>query len=325
MTKFEAFMLRVSLLKIWLLKNTTVFLKLGFLILVILTLTGQFDANTPVLSWTGIGDLSEAIKVTFANILDSNGSQLGVDFWSALLGSTLSVFVAVGTLSSNVKHIALRDIKSVQLKRALIKAGLFFNRDGKLVKKIEETIRIDIDGDNKIGNVDTHLDEIHNEGFFSGVKRTVNELGSIVSVKIDTVEDANRIKEKANLNKTSESLDQVNNITTNTAVNIVEEKVLKVTKSENNVNKTNVIKKLFNDIRMTIKKSKEKSDLKRKAKLEASRNKKLEKLNKINATKTTTKVVEEKVLVKPEPKPIVVDTHAERVNRSLEELKKRLR
>jgi len=204
MTKFQAFKLRMSLLKIWALKNVSVFLEVAIFIIVILVLTGQVTSDTPILGLIpGVDSLTTAIH-SFLNDLELNS-----EFWTKLAGSVLSLFIAIGTLSGGLRRVALKDIKNPKLKRALIQAGLYFNKDGKLVKRIEETIKIDLDGDNKIGDTEESINSTEQERLVPGVKRAFEELGTIMSVKIDTFEQAQKIKEEQGLIETEKALDAV--------------------------------------------------------------------------------------------------------------------
>jgi hypothetical protein len=233
MTKFEAFKLRLSLLKIWFIKNLPIFLELGIFTVVILVLTGQISEDTAILGLVpGLKDLSTAIKTTFDEILTNNNSRLGVEFWSGLATTLLTFLVAVGTLSNGLRRISLNDIKSIKLKRALVQAGLYFNREGKLVKRVEEATRIDLDGDNKIGDTNKTVEEIQSEegGFFGRVKKASEELGTIMTVKIETKQDVEKIEQKAELKETAKAVESAKEVAISGAISKAETDTLKKTK-----------------------------------------------------------------------------------------------
>lgn len=197
MTKFEAFKLRLSLLRIWFMKNLVVFFELLFFVGLILILTGQIDENTPVLGLI-FGELSVAINDAL-----SQNTATG-EFWTDLATSIITILVSAGILSTNLKRIAISDIKSKSLKKALIQAGMYFNQDGKLVKRIEEASKVDLNGDGKIGDTGISIDELPREGFLPGIKRASEELGTILTMKIETIDDVKVIEEEAELAETAE-------------------------------------------------------------------------------------------------------------------------
>jgi hypothetical protein len=180
-------------------KNLIVFFELTFFVGLILILTGQIDENTPVLGLI-FGELSVSINEALAQNTTTG------EFWTDLAASIITILVSAGILSTNLKRIAIADIKSKKLKKSLIQAGMYFNQNGKLVKRIEEAARIDLNGDNKIGDTGISVDDIPKEGFFPGIKRAGEELGTILTMKIETVNDAKDIEKKAELNETKEAL-----------------------------------------------------------------------------------------------------------------------
>jgi len=266
MTKFEAFKLRLSLLKIWFIKNLPIFLELAVFTIIILVLTGQISEDTAVLGLIpGLRDLSVAIKLTFDEILTNNNSTLGVNFWSGLATTLLTLFVAVGTLSNGLRRISLNDIKSIKLKKALVKAGLYFNREGKLVKRVEEATRIDLNGDNKIGDTNKTVEEIQDEegGFFDRVKKAGEELATIVSVKIETKQDVEKIEQKAELKETSRAIETAKEIAVNDAISKVESDTLKTSKEPIF---RNAVRSLFGKIKGMFKKKPKKEKKQKPAK-----------------------------------------------------------
>jgi ribosomal protein L20A (L18A) len=118
-----------------------------------------------------------------------------------------SAIVVVGTVSTHAKRIALKDIKNPALKRSLVRAGLYFNKDGKLVKRLEEAAKIDIDGDNKIGDVD--IEDLPKENLLQGLKRSGKEFATIMTFKPGKLEDADKLIEENGLAETAVALQEI--------------------------------------------------------------------------------------------------------------------
>jgi hypothetical protein len=199
---FKSLALKTALLRIWFMKNLTLFLKLGMYIVIILILTGRIDASTPVLG--GIfGDLSQNIRDIINSDYDSNTL--------INLGTVIMTFlVTLGTLSNNLKRIGLNDIKSNELKKALVTAGLYFNREGKLVKRVEELARIDITGDGKLGDSGVSIDDIPEEKFIDGLKRAGDEFKTIMTLEIEEDHELGHAVENSNiLDNTLETVEDV--------------------------------------------------------------------------------------------------------------------
>jgi hypothetical protein len=287
MTKFEAFLLRLSLLKIWFIKNLPIFLELGIFTVIILVLTGQISEDTAVLGVIpGLKDLSTAIKQTFEDILSNNNATFSANFWSGLISTSLTILVAVGTLSNGLRRISLSDIKSIQLKRSLVKAGLFFNKEGKLVKRVEEATRLDLDGDNKIGDTEKTIEDVQTQegGFFDRVKKAGEELATIVSVKIETKQDIEKIEEKAELKETKQAVQKIAPTAVNSAINKAESVSVESVKDKEG---KNFIRSFFRTI---------------KEKLNKPRVKKEKKVKEPAKIKEVSKKIEQPVVVKTEEK-----------------------
>jgi hypothetical protein len=203
MTKYDAFKLRVSLLRIWFMKNLVVFFELVFFAGLILILTGQIDQNTPILGLI-FGELSVSINDAL-----SQNTQTG-EFWVDLTTSIITILVSAGILSTNLKRIAISDIKSKSLKKTLVQAGMYFNQDGKLVKRIEEAARMDLNGDGMIGDTGVSIDSLPREGFLPGIKRAGEELNTILTMKIETIGDAEKIETEAQLTEAKKAVELVN-------------------------------------------------------------------------------------------------------------------
>jgi len=246
MSKFEAFKLRMTLLKIWAIKNTVVFFELSLFIGIILVLTGQLPESTPI-----VGELSLAIREVFTN-------QYSTDFFLNMLSTVLSLLVTIGMLSTNTKRIALTDIKSKKLKKALVKAGLYFNQEGRLVKRLEEAMNMDLTGNGKIGDREVSVEDLPKEGFLPKLKKAGEEFGTIMTVKIETKEDAEQAAEKAELTETKQALTAVQQAALQDIEDIVNKeinrKVEKTIKQPGLASK--VTKKLSNGFSVGLKSSK---------------------------------------------------------------------
>jgi hypothetical protein len=214
MTKFEAFKLRMALLRVWVIKNIIVFIELLIAVGIILVLTGQLPETTPV-----VGELSASIR----QVISQDYSR--GDFWLNLLTTIFTLLVSLGVLSSNLKRLVISDIKSKKLKKALIQAGMYFNKEGKLVKRIEEASRIDIDGDNKIGDTELSPEDLPREGLIPGLRRAGQELGTIITMKIETKEDAEKITEKAELKETVLAVEKIDEQLNKEVSNAISSKV----------------------------------------------------------------------------------------------------
>jgi hypothetical protein len=187
----KSFTLKSSLLRIWFMKNISLFLKLGMYVMIVLVLTGQVDANTPILG--GIfGDLSRSIRDVLTSDYDSNTLI-------NLVTVVVTFLVTLGTLSHKLKSIGLNDIKSNSLKKALVQAGMYFNKEGKLVNRLEETSKIDFNGDGFIGETGVSINDIPEEKFIDGMKRAGDELKTIVTLKVGDNYTLDKVIDKTNI------------------------------------------------------------------------------------------------------------------------------
>jgi len=198
-TKFQKFWsdfkLRFKLFRLWFVKNISVFVKLFFLICIILIFSGNITENTPVLGVI-FGGLSVSIREELTGI----GTLVDI------LTAATSILVTIGIFTAKAKSLALSDIKNTELKKALIKAGLYFNSDGKLTKKIEKVINIDLNNDGKIDEEDLIP---KSENLFQGIKRAGEEFVTILKANFDNEEKYPETLEKANLIETKEALNEV--------------------------------------------------------------------------------------------------------------------
>lgn len=220
------FKIRMSLLRIWAVKNLSLFLKIAVVLCIVFIFTGHIDSTTPILGDI-FGELSEEIHV----ILTNNGS-VGRKTVVNLLTTVGSLAITLFMFATKTKNIALTDIKSRKVKKALLDSGVYFNQNGEMVKRVEQATKMDINGDQKIGTSETSIDDIPNEGIFEGLKRCIRELHIIFTVKINDSSDINAMLKKAELDETRKAIEPVaidltnvaDQVLTNEAESITSEK-----------------------------------------------------------------------------------------------------
>lgn len=180
LSKFEQFSLRCSLLKYWTIKNISVLFWSFFIICIGLTFSGFITPETPILGWL-FGELSQEIKTILGDEVFGHPTLYGV------IEALLSLLVVIGLCIKKVKALSFTDIKSRKCKILLVKAGLWFNEDGKLTKRVEKITKTDIDKDGLIGELKAA--EIQNEeNIIEGLKRAGEEFVTIVTLDLSEVE-----------------------------------------------------------------------------------------------------------------------------------------
>ena len=200
LSKKERAQLKAALLWIWFIKNIKVFIWAVFIILVALTCMGVIKPDTPLLG-TIFGSISEAFQ---GLIKDLDGDYT---VWT-VIESIISLGFIVGLAATNFDRIALRDIKSKKIKVLLIKAGLYFDKNGKLTKRAEAIANIDIDGDGKADEQKIVTDK--DETLFEQVKHSGEELKTIINIDLSEIdEDGN--SNVSNLEKVQETEEEVSN------------------------------------------------------------------------------------------------------------------
>ena len=200
LSKKERAQLKAALLWIWFIKNIKVFIWAIFIILVALTCMGVIKPDTPLLG-TIFGSISEAFQ---GLIKDLDGDYT---VWT-VIESIISLGFIVGLAATNFDRIALRDIKSKKIKVLLIKAGLYFDKNGKLTKRAEAIANIDIDGDGKADEQKIVTDK--DETLFEQVKHSGEELKTIINIDLSEIdEDGN--SNVSNLEKVQETEEKESN------------------------------------------------------------------------------------------------------------------
>ena len=228
---WTSFSLKFSLFRIWFMKNILVFLQILIMVGLVSVLTGAVKESTPVL---GI-----ILYPLFAPLVDEITTiieEKQINDVMSFLSVAISLIVSFTVFTIKMKSIALSDIKSKKLKLAMVKANLYFNTNGKLVKKVEKATGKDLDGD---GFIDETGEPIQNETIFSGIKRAASELITIVSVKVDDDNDEvnqeqyNKAIADANLEASAEAVKEIDEIIVNGTNQILKKKVEeKIYKSE---------------------------------------------------------------------------------------------
>lgn len=205
------FKLRLSLFRIWFVKNIVVFLQIIAITLFILVFTGVLPESTPI-----FGSLISEIRAA-----EGDSSR-----WIHVVSVFISCIGSASLFMARAKSIALSDIKNDNLKLALVNANMYFNEQGRLVKKIEKAANTDINGDGKIDEKDIpEEDKPENAGavkittnLFTGVKNMVQEFFAIATVNLDE-NDEEKAKKQAddvikdnNMREAAQAVHEIDNI-----------------------------------------------------------------------------------------------------------------
>lgn len=205
--RWELLKLRLMLLRIWFVKNLVTFIKIGIIVLIILMMTGQITENTPV--------FGAILYPIFRPLIDSIRDVIttrNTNSFMSFASIALSIIVSITMFTIKIQTIAQNDITSKELKMAMVKAGLYFNENGKMVKKVEKAIGADIDGDGKSDNKEPNT----SIGLFKSIKNAVSEF--ITVMKTDISEGSTAKDEISNASKsigaedTQEALEEIDNM-----------------------------------------------------------------------------------------------------------------
>lgn len=201
LTKGEQIKLKFQLLWLWFLKNMKTFIVSFVLICIILTATGVITRDTFILGII-FGNLSEDIK----NIISENGGK--ADIISAL-GSGASILVTSSLFAVKLKSLALSDIKSKKIKILLIRAGMYFDEEGKLTKKVEKLTNLDLDNDGKVNDTPVEEAVAKEENIVSGLKRAGSEFVTIIKADLSESETAETITTDIGLDDTANTVEEI--------------------------------------------------------------------------------------------------------------------
>lgn len=169
--------LRFSLLKIWFIKNITVFLLSALLIFGILILTNVIDIAI-LEAIPGMGPVITEFKTGMNNI--NQGS------WITIIASISATLTLV---TKKARGINLADIASNEIKYLLIKAGLKFDINGHLCKASDES------------------EKTETETYFQMLFRACREFKLIVFADINNSEDFNKVIADADLEEAKKVAD----------------------------------------------------------------------------------------------------------------------
>ena len=207
MKKFwRNFKLRLSLFRIWFVKNILVFLQTLLIVVLICMFTGAIRPDTPL--------IGPALNTIFGGLIEEIREVIEarkIDNFMTFLTVILSVITTVGMFAIKAKSIAQSDIKSDKMKIAMIQAKLYFNSDGKLKKRIEKATQTDLDGDGVAGDVG---EATVSGNIFTGIFSAIKEFFVIATAKFDDDPDNNEeekkeILKKANLEEAAEGQEEL--------------------------------------------------------------------------------------------------------------------
>lgn len=202
--------LRMSLLRIWFMKNIMLFIRIACVVCLVCIFTGVITAETPIL-----GSIIYPIFAPLADEINTVIAEKEIDGLMTFFSVAISVLFTVSMFAIKARSIAQSDIKNPKLKYAMVQANLYFNENGKLVKKIEKATGEDINMDGKIDENDI-VTEGSRVGFFKGMVSAFQEFNTIMKADFNgNEEDDNdeevyeKILEEADLKKTAEATEEI--------------------------------------------------------------------------------------------------------------------
>lgn len=306
---FNSFLLRLQLFKIWFFKNSILFLKIFLLICLIFIITGGITENTPFFGYT-VYPIFRPLIDEIQKIIENKQISNLMDLFRVML----SVSTSVGMFAIKARAITLSDIKSIKLKTALVKANLYFNQDGKLVKRIEKVTNTDLDNDGKIANKNKK-DNILNNNIITNTVDAIQELITISTIKIDgdSIEENqeifDNILEETNLTTASNNLEKIEDSVIEGVTEMLKKDVEKISQEEiiDEEDTVKSFKERLKARRVELKEKKnKKKDLKNKKREEKKQLKELKKAEKMEKEKlkTSTETLKEEIIEKKEEKDI---------------------
>ena len=215
--------LKLTLFRIWFFKNSMSWVIIFCTVCVICLLAGKITASTPFLGKVIYPIFSPLIDEIVLIIEDEDLTNI-MDFFAA----SISILVSIGVFVMKTKSIAQSDIKSDKLKIALISANLYFNSDGRLVKKVEKMTQTDINGDGLIDEEKMDSEELH-KGPFSRFIDGIKEFIIIAKTDFSGTDEENKKEydatmNKAELKKSKEGLEEVRAAVTNGTLDYISDK-----------------------------------------------------------------------------------------------------
>jgi len=238
LTRWQRFKLKTKLFEIWFIKNIFIFIWIFFIVCVGLALGGYITKETFILGPI-FGGISSGIKA----VLVENNANITV----YTIIETLVTISSILILSfKKMKRLGLEDIKSRKVKIMLVKAGLYFNEDGKLTKRLETITGQDLDGDGQIG--DKPIEATDGESIFKGIKRAGEEFVTIVKLDLSDVEvgKEQEVYEHVGLDDEKEGIDELIVDTSNKAASLLDPTIDEAKVDDNiEVTKKNVFRRLW--------------------------------------------------------------------------------
>lgn len=203
------FKLRMSLFRIWFIKNIVLFLEILGITLFILVFTGVLPETTPI-----FGPL----------IMEIRAAEGDASTWVQVLSVLATCLTSVAIFLTKVKSIALSDIKSDKLKLSLVNANMYFNEKGKLVKRetpkkqqlATATAAVAISNENTAADADeTEISSVSvATNLFTGIRNAVSEFFAIATVKLDDDEEkaksqADKIIKDNNMEEAAKTVEEL--------------------------------------------------------------------------------------------------------------------
>lgn len=166
-----------------------------------------------------------------------------------LFAVIISITTSISIFLIKARSIAQDDIRDDSLKRALISANLYFNSNGNLVKKVEKITGTDLNGDGKISNDETIIEE-KKQGPIKGIFSAIKELFVICTT--DFTGDAeiddkkvDKVLEETNMKTAAEGLEELSDSIRSTETkekieNAVVNPIVDIIAEDNNLNSDKV-------------------------------------------------------------------------------------
>lgn len=175
--------MKSMLFRLWFVKNWFTIFILLLTTLMIFTLAGVIPPSVPY-----IGEFSDIIKEKLSHLLMLNNNDY-LSLFGAVSG-LISLLFGIGFISSKIKFVSYSMIDKKKLEKKLGMTNMTINEKG-TIKKLEEKTGIDIDGDNKVGDVPIN---IRDSDIFTDVVNTFSELVTISKLGDDELKEV--IKEE---------------------------------------------------------------------------------------------------------------------------------
>ena len=158
------------------------FIRLAFIVILVCIFTGVITSETPLL-----GTIIYPIFAPLADEINKIIAEQEIDGLMTFCSVVVSLMFTITTFAFKVRRIAMTDIKDNKLKYAMVQANLYFNEDGKLVKKLEKATGEDLNGDGVIDDAEMAASTAEKKGLIKGIVSAFQEFNTIM--KADFSED----------------------------------------------------------------------------------------------------------------------------------------